>query len=41
VAIVVILTYRFLSFWLPTLAGIPVAAALQVRKGESREQKAE
>ncbi len=31
VAIVVILTYRFLSFWLPTLAGIPVAAMLQVR----------
>lgn len=32
VAIVVILTYRFISFWIPTLLGIPVAAMLQVRR---------
>ena len=32
VAIVVVLTYRLISFWIPTLAGIPVAAVLQVRQ---------
>lgn len=37
VAIVVILTYRFISFWLPTLAGIPVAAALQVSRGNGEQ----
>jgi uncharacterized membrane protein YbhN (UPF0104 family) len=29
VAVVVILTYRFLSFWLPTLVGFPLAPYLQ------------
>jgi uncharacterized membrane protein YbhN (UPF0104 family) len=29
VAIVAVLTYRLISFWLPTLIGIPVAIALQ------------
>jgi uncharacterized protein (TIRG00374 family) len=33
IAIAVILTYRFISFWLPTLAGIPVAIVLQTRGG--------
>ncbi len=32
IAVVVILTYRFISFWLPTLAGIPVAIGLQARR---------
>jgi glycosyltransferase 2 family protein len=31
-AIVVVLTYRFLSFWLPTALGIPVVVALQAKK---------
>jgi uncharacterized protein (TIRG00374 family) len=29
VAVVAVLTYRLLSFWLPTLVGIPIAVALQ------------
>ena len=33
IAIAVILIYRFISFWLPTLAGIPVAIVLQTRGG--------
>lgn len=32
VAVVAVLGYRFISFWLPTLAGIPIAAYLQTRK---------
>jgi len=32
VAIVVVLTYRLLSFWLPTLIGIPIAIGLQSRR---------
>jgi uncharacterized protein (TIRG00374 family) len=32
IAIVVVLTYRFISFWLPTLAGIPIAIVLQTRR---------
>jgi len=32
VAIVAVLTYRLISFWMPTLAGIPVAVALQVSR---------
>jgi len=32
IAIVAILTYRFISFWLPTLVGIPVAVVLQARR---------
>lgn len=35
IAIAVILTYRFISFWLPTLAGIPVAIVLQTRGGSA------
>jgi uncharacterized protein (TIRG00374 family) len=31
VAIVVILIYRFISFWMPTLVGIPLAVVLQMR----------
>jgi uncharacterized protein (TIRG00374 family) len=32
VAIVAVLTYRLISFWLPALIGIPVAIALQSRR---------
>jgi uncharacterized protein (TIRG00374 family) len=32
-AVVAVLTYRLLSFWLPALIGIPIAAALQSRRG--------
>jgi hypothetical protein len=31
VAVVGVLAYRFISFWLPTLAGVPIAAFLQTR----------
>jgi len=33
VAIVGVLTYRLISFWLPTLIGIPIAIALQRKSG--------
>jgi glycosyltransferase 2 family protein len=32
VAVVAVLTYRLISFWLPALVGIPMAIALQSRK---------
>ena len=32
VAVVVVLTYRLISFWLPALVGIPIAIALQGKK---------
>lgn len=32
VAVVAVLVYRFLSFWLPALTGIPVALALQAKR---------
>jgi len=32
VAVIAVLTYRFISFWLPALAGIPIAITLQSRK---------
>jgi hypothetical protein len=32
VAVVGVLTYRLISFWLPTAAGIPIAITLQARK---------
>jgi uncharacterized protein (TIRG00374 family) len=32
VAVVAVLTYRVISFWLPALAGIPIAVALQSRR---------
>jgi hypothetical protein len=31
VAVVAVLAYRLISFWLPTIAGIPIAAYLQTR----------
>jgi uncharacterized protein (TIRG00374 family) len=31
-AVVAVLTYRLISFWLPTLIGIPIAIALQSRR---------
>lgn len=40
VAVVAILTYRLISFWLPSLAGIPVAVALQMRGGRGQRQRA-
>ncbi len=33
-AVVVILMYRFISFWIPTLAGVPVAVTLQMKREE-------
>lgn len=30
-AVVAVLAYRLISFWIPTLAGIPVAVLLQTR----------
>jgi uncharacterized protein (TIRG00374 family) len=36
VTVVVVLTYRIFSFWLPTLLGFPLIAALQ-RMSEPRE----
>jgi len=32
VAVVVVLTYRLISFWLPALVGIPIAIALESRR---------
>jgi uncharacterized membrane protein YbhN (UPF0104 family) len=32
VAVVGVLTYRLISFWLPTAIGIPIAITLQSRK---------
>lgn len=32
IAVAAILTYRFISFWLPTMFGIPVAVVLQARR---------
>ena len=34
VAVVVVLTYRLLSFWLPTAVGVPIAIGLQSTKGK-------
>lgn len=31
IAVVAVLTYRLISFWLPALAGIPIAVMLQSR----------
>jgi uncharacterized protein (TIRG00374 family) len=31
-AVVAVLTYRLISFWLPTAIGIPIAITLQSRK---------
>ncbi len=36
VAVVAVLTYRMISFWLPTAIGIPIAITLQSRKHGSR-----
>ena len=36
VAVVAILAYRLLSFWLPTLVGIPIAVALQTTTSPKR-----
>jgi uncharacterized protein (TIRG00374 family) len=36
VAVVAVLTYRLLSFWLPALIGIPIAATLQSHQKKSR-----
>lgn len=36
VAIVGVLTYRLISFWLPTAIGIPIAIALQSRPSPAR-----
>ncbi len=36
VTVVVVLTYRILSFWLPTLLGFPLVAALQRLSGPRR-----
>jgi uncharacterized membrane protein YbhN (UPF0104 family) len=35
VAVVVILIYRFFSFWLPSLVGFPVVAVLQRATGHA------
>jgi len=35
VTVVVVLTYRFLSFWLPTLVGFPLVPYLQRRSGSA------
>ena len=36
VAVVAVLTYRLISFWLPTAVGIPIAVTLQSRKHRKR-----
>jgi uncharacterized protein (TIRG00374 family) len=36
-AVVAVLTYRLISFWLPSLIGIPIAVTLQARRRESSE----
>ena len=35
VAVVAVLTYRLISFWLPAAVGIPVAIALQSRRARA------
>jgi hypothetical protein len=35
-AVVAVLTYRLLSFWLPALIGIPIAATLQAHRREEK-----
>ncbi len=39
-AVVVVLGYRLISFWIPSLAGFPIAAYLQRSQGMSpRDQE--
>jgi uncharacterized protein (TIRG00374 family) len=37
IAVVVVLAYRFISFWLPSLSGFPIAAYLQREKGNPQK----